>query len=213
MVVRNTTLSINFLRVSAGGNCFMESLGFRKVKDIDIGGLLEEVNEEHWKEVTLRQDHPESSHKDTESIYLRWSEKMDVKSVFNDLMAVDYPALDRLPVFKDILGEIFHSVRGEKLGRAMLVKLKGEGFIDRHVDEGPYADYYDRFHLCLQSGENVNFMIDHTSFKHYECCNMQPGELWWFDHKKPHCVDNTNSVDRIHLIVDIKTSMFRGDGF
>ena len=195
------------------GGGYMEKIGFHKINEFDIKHLLENLKEEHWKAITLRQEHPGSAHGDTESIYLRWSASMDVKSVFSDLDAVDYPHLDMLPEFKEVLQWIFYEVGGEQLGRAMIVKLKKDGYIEQHVDEGDYADHYDRFHLCLDAEPECDFMVQHgDSPLHFETTNMLPGELWWFDHKKPHCVDNGSGRDRIHLIVDVKTSKFRAGG-
>ncbi len=35
---------------------------------------------------------------------------------------------------------------------------------------------------------------------------MKAGEAWWFDNSQEHEVVNNGITDRIHLIVDIRTS-------
>jgi hypothetical protein len=35
---------------------------------------------------------------------------------------------------------------------------------------------------------------------------MAPGEAWWFDNAQEHEVINNSADDRIHMIVDIRTS-------
>lgn len=206
VVVGFTTVCVSGWMLYPSGGGDVEGLAFKKIKDIDVDGLLDEIKAEDWKEITARQDTPGTSHSETETIFLRCCKGHDLESVFNDTDAVDYPWLDRHPEFKQILREIFHAVDGVELGRALLVKLKEGGRVDKHIDEGAYSDYYQRFHLCLSSADNVFFMVDQSSENHYESVIMKPGELWWFDHKKPHCVDNLSDVDRIHLIVDVKTS-------
>lgn len=179
-------------------------MAFVKIADIPVDGLMDDIADEEWKEFTGRQDHPASSHKDTEAIYLRWSKSMSIDSVFTDIHAVDYPALDRHKQFRRVLAKIMYYTKGKELGRAMIVKLKPGGYIDKHTDEGDYAEYYSRYHLVLQSNDLVSFQVDLTNESHWETVNMVNGELWWFNHRKPHCVDNASDEDRIHLIVDIR---------
>ena len=186
---------------NSGGD--MEGLAFRMIKLMDVSGLLDLIRPEDWQEITARQEVEGTAHSDTETIYLRWCKGRDIHSVFNDLDAVDYPALDRMPVFRVLLDEIIDAVGGT-LGRAMIVKLKSGGHIDKHVDEGYYADNHTRYHLVLEAEDNVFFMVDQSSEHHYETVCMRPGELWWFNHKRKHCVDNCSDWDRIHLIVDVR---------
>lgn len=179
---------------------------FKKLSDLDVSWALDEVSDDMWQEITARQDTPGTNHGDTETIFLRWSADQSIGAVFTDLVAVDYPARQRLPMISQLINQI-HSVVGGELGRVILVKLKPSGMITPHVDEGQYADYYDRFHLPLSTNN------EHTLYVEYregcgEFCHMQVGELWWFNHKLKHYAVN-GDTDRIHLIVDIKTDRCR----
>lgn len=188
------------------GNIVKMTMPFRRVaQNINVAPLVARLKTrpELWGEITARQEAPGSPHKDTEAIFLRWCEGQDLDSVFNDLEAVDYPAASTL------MPEVGHAVLalltmlGEtaELGRVMIVKLKPGGHITPHVDEGRYADYYDRFHVCLE-GE-CDFTVAGKTF------TCRPGEGWWFNHKRKHEVRNNSTSDRLHLIVDVAVPAYR----
>lgn len=180
---------------------------FWKVAEgLDTSTLVAKVNEnpELWKENTLRQTFPGTAHHDTETIFLRWAEKMDVASAFTDLKAVDYPAVKKLsPWVRDVGIEVVRALKQEEVGRVMIVNLKPGGSIDEHLDEGKYADYYDRFHLVLSARYGNEFYVGPHSFR------GKTGELWWFNHKLLHRVENRSKFDRLHMIVDAVVPNFR----
>ena len=90
----------------------------------------------------------------------------------------------------------------QKFGRVMLTELRPGGYIPPHIDEGVYANLYDRFHLCLQGDEGSV----------YECggetVSPLPGDMFWTNHKRPHSVGNYGEMTRIHLIVDAMAVQF-----
>lgn len=179
-------------------------ISFEKIKsDIDVRPLLDALvkRPELWKEITLRQETAGSPHSDTETIFLRWSQDTSLEAVFTDLQAVDYPALEELPEARKLLNEFLSVVDWHNLGRAIIVKLKPKGFIKPHADEGEYADFYERFHLCLQSDAS-NTMFIMNDEREGEFASMREGELWWVNHKNHHWAVNDSDKDRIHLIVD-----------
>lgn len=189
----------------------MEPSLIRIAHGIPIDGLLAAVDADPslWGEITARQDHPASPHRDTEAIFLRWCAGLDVMSVFTDLHTVDYPAFHKLHRHVwPLLDLIYANVGGRELGRAMIVNLKPGGYIKPHADEGAYADHFERFHLALRSGPDNFFHVDSDEGPNHTA-RMRPGELWWFDHKRTHWVANQSSEPRIHLIVDIVAPKYR----
>lgn len=177
---------------------------------LDVSTLEKELlaNTNLWDQVTARQDHPASPHKDTKTIFLRWAKDISVESVFTDLVAIDCPALDVLSDARKLIGEIATSVGALKVGRVILTSLKPGGFITPHSDEGAYADHYERFHLTLASDPGNHFVVEHGP-DHYESAHMKQGELWCFNHKKVHHVFNGSRKDRVHLIVDAVAPAYR----
>ena len=97
-------------------------------------------------------------------------------------------------------------VEGERLGRVMVNKLRPGGRIYPHADTPAHAEYWDRYHVVLQSAPGANFRCGD------EMVNMQAGGIYWFQNAIEHEVTNNSVDDRIHMIVDIRThrAEFRG---
>lgn len=158
-----------------------------------------------WDESTARSNYPGSAHRMAQQIILRWAREQTIDAAFRELEAVDYPAAQALmPEASDLFLDLL-DVIGEAgdLGRVMLTRLPPDAMIEPHVDEGLYADHYDRFHVCLQAGEGSYF------YGGNEVVEMRPGEAWWFNHKREHSVVNHGGFDRIHLIVDVVAPSYR----
>lgn len=161
-----------------------------------------------WSQIVARQLTPGSPHKDTETIFLRWAEKLSLETVFTAIEAVDYPAFERLGQARDLIDGLMAMVGAKDLGRVIITKLKPGGSINLHADEGAYADHYERFHIALTGGEGAWFTC-YIDQDRAETVRMNDGELWWFHHKREHQVVNAGSSDRIHLIVDCVAPKFR----
>lgn len=155
-----------------------------------------------WLERTERQTEPGSPHAMTQSIFLRAPEELSVRSMFNELNTVPYPRWELLkPALLPVLVPLLLQLNAQELGRVLLVRLRPGGSIPEHVDEGAYAEYYDRFHICVDAEQPGNeFTVGGTTVL------MYPGEAWWFNHKRPHSVVNKTSSWRTHLVVDARTS-------
>jgi aspartyl/asparaginyl beta-hydroxylase (cupin superfamily) len=85
-----------------------------------------------------------------------------------------------------------------RLGRVIMTRLPPGKSIHPHRDEGPVPEFYKRFHLVVQGGDENVFMIED------EVKPMQSGEMWETDVRQMHTVINLMDQDRIHLIVDIE---------
>lgn len=157
---------------------------------IDVAPLLAELddNPQLWDEITLRQGYEGSAHRDTKAIFLRWCSDLSVKSAFLSKEAVDYPALAKLPAARPFL----------KDGRALVVNLRAGGRVTPHIDQGLYSEEFMRTHLVLSARPGVLF---HSGG---ETVEMRTGELWWFNHRTTHSVENNSGADRLHLIIDTR---------
>jgi hypothetical protein len=128
------------------------------------------------------------------------AELQDHLSRYDQHESIDYPAYAKLPEARGMIMELMHQVGGERLGRVMINKIKPGGRIFPHADTPAHAEYYDRFHIVLQSAPGVDFRAGD------EHVYMGEGEVWWFDNTQEHEVINNSAVDRIHMVVDIRTS-------
>lgn len=164
---------------------------------------------ELWKEDTYLRDYPQGPFKEIESIILRFPVKSVVEteeelrkhaSTYDQHESIDYPPYAKLTEARPIVMGLMAQVGGERLGRVMINKIAPGGRIFPHADTPSHAEYYDRFHVVLQSAPGVDFRAGD------EHVYMGVGEVWWFDNSQEHEVINNSAVDRVHMIIDIRTS-------
>lgn len=171
----------------------------RLLTNINVGPMLDalDARPELWDEITVRQEAPGSPHHDTKCIWLRGPREITLDSVFNDLRSVDYLSMGELAeAVYPLVAPILRQLGSTNLGRVMIVALQPGGYIDPHEDQGKYAKAFSRFHLVLTSDQGNSFSCDG------ETVHMQPGELWWFNHRGQHEVRNDSTTPRIHIIFD-----------
>lgn len=83
------------------------------------------------------------------------------------------------------------------LSRVNIISLKPEGKVYRHFDRGEYYKRRDRYHFVLQSRNGTKMIVEN------EERIWKEGELWWFDNKKLHEVENLSDLPRIHIVFDL----------
>jgi len=178
--------------------------------DLPVGPLVEKLGQHPllWKDITARQDAPGSPHVDTECIVLRWPADQSVWASFYDLTCIDYPASELLmPEVGALMLAVLNALGLEAsrvdVGRMLIVSLKPGGHVRRHLDEGPYADKYDRFHVVLQPGDESLFLVE----GHPQVSGQ--GDLFWFNHKCTHEARNRGTQARWHLIIDLVSPSWR----
>lgn len=153
-----------------------------------------------WGEIDFRTATDGSPHAEGSDILMRFNEITDIDSILNDLDCKNYPAMFELPRCADLVFMLMAAVRGERLGRCIVSKLRPGAKIHSHVDGGLSADYYDRYHIVLNGCPGSIF-----------CCgdekvSMSTGEVWWFNNIDEHSAINNSADDRIHIIADIRLS-------
>ena len=193
----------NFLRIAQGVNVMPLLLAIRRRPEL-------------WKEDTFLRHYPQGPFGGTESIMLRFPKiadfskdksgkkmekyKANLLPGYDQHESIDYPPFKLLTEARPIVFALMHTVAGERLGRVMINKIVPGGRIFPHADTPMHADYYSRFHVVLQSQPGVVFRTGD------EQVYMAPGEVWFFNNKLEHEVVNNSADDRIHMIVDIRTS-------
>ena len=173
----------------------------RVVTGFDAAPLLArlEAAPELWQ-TGPRETYPGSAHVQAQSIPIRWvPQAPSPEAVLNTPESIDYPAAAQL---MPEVGEAVMSVLERlgpigDLGHVILTRLPPGSSITHHQDEGVYADLFDRFHLCLQGDPGNTFECGGETY------HPQPGEIFWFNHKRPHSVHNAGAIERVHLIVDV----------
>lgn len=175
---------------------------FLKIAEgIDVMPLLIQLqhHQDLWSTNDVRQSFEDSPHRDVDDILLRFSDTSD-PNIGDQLVCENTPSFDVLNAARQIVFALMATVRGTMLGRVMVTRLAPGKRIYPHSDVlGRYANTYKRFHVPLQCGSGCIFRAGD------EEVGMRPGEVWDFNAHAEHEVVNNGSVDRIHLIVDIRT--------
>ena len=170
--------------------------------DIDVFPFLSElwIQEEAWTLDTTRQNKI-TVQRNTDAIPIRkQTPRPDLSP--NENQECRFTAFSkRFPHCVGFL-EGFASEMNAYLSRAMIVRLKPNAEVFRHVDAGSYYFIRDRYHLVLHS-KSGSVLISGD-----EQVRMQPGELWWFDNKQYHEARNDSDEWRIHCIFDLLPKSF-----
>lgn len=180
-------------------------------KGLDTTPLLLAImrRPELWKEDTYLRDYPQGPFGQVESIMLRFpvkSVKQTQEEVEQHLLthdpheSIDYPPYKLLPEARPLVMSLLHYVGGERLGRVMINKIAPGGVIFPHADTPLHCEYYTRFHIVLKSAPGVMFRCGD------ERAYFEPGSAFWFNNALEHEVINESPDDRIHLVMDARTS-------
>jgi len=162
-----------------------------------------------WREDTYLRDYPQGPFGDCESIILRFpprsvleteEELEKFRATFDQHECVDQPIFKALPEARPLIFALMAFVNGERLGRVIINKVNSGGRIYPHADTPSHAEYYDRFHIVLKSSPGVVFRAGDESVY------MAEGDTWWFNNAQEHEVINNSAQERIHMVVDIRTS-------
>jgi hypothetical protein len=178
---------------------------------LDINPLLLQLrrNPQLWREDTYLRDYPQGPFGEVETIMLRFPVKsvheteealQQHQAQYDQHENVDYPAYRLLTEARPIVMNLMHYVGGERLGRVMVNKIAPDGRVFPHADTPVHANYWDRFHVVIQSVPGVEFRCGD------EQVYMPTGTIWWFQNAIEHEVVNSTGTDRIHMVIDIRTS-------
>ncbi len=177
---------------------------FLPIGTADVTPLMAEIvrQPELWKADTYLRDYPQGPFGDTETIFLRFppasvTELEQGQKDQHECVWMD--GAIHLPSARQLIFQLMNRINGERLGRCMINKLRPGGRIYPHADTPVHAEYWDRHHIVLQSAPGATFRCAD------ETVHMPVGTVWWFQNALEHEVVNNSEVDRIHLVVDIRT--------
>lgn len=94
----------------------------------------------------------------------------------------------------------FEQTYGGMIFRIAIVHLPPQGKVHPHIDFGEYYRDKDRFHLVLSGYYDMIVNEERQLFS--------AGDLWWFDNKQMHDVENVSEMPRIAIIFDTKGSVW-----
>jgi hypothetical protein len=169
---------------------------FRRLGSFDIPELKKKVlalTEADWNASTWRQERFEV-HKDTQTIALIFD--MDYRHE-NPTKHEMYFELDCERLLAPFAKTIADSFTGSGyIVRAILIRLKPGGVIDKHVDAGPSLTTGRRIHVPIVSNDRCVFAVGGDAI------NMGEGEMWEINNTRIHSVWNAGDEGRVHLVID-----------
>ncbi len=162
-----------------------------KIKIKSFKDKINNFNDKLWDDFDFRQK-TFKVHKETKTIPL----------IFDTDFRLSNPTyLYQYEIFKDefkIINSKLKKIYGKGfIIRAILVLLKSNSKIDKHIDTGKSLSICHRVHIPIITKKDVLFEIDN------EIKNLKEGEMWEINNsEKIHSVINNSDINRVHLIVD-----------
>lgn len=180
-------MSENFLKIAEGVNVL--PLRMALIRQPELFGKNNE-----------RATAYKSPHKNMTDIWVRYNDLKNYGEGFNNEHdSVWYPDSALIPQVRDIVFWLMSLVNGERLGGVLITKLPAGGKIASHVDTGWHAEYYDKYYIPIQNDDGAIFGFEDGVIK------PRIGDVYWFKNSNPHWVENNSSIDRIALIVCIRS--------
>lgn len=172
---------------------------------LDTGPILEELAAHPglWDEHPERRTAPGSPHAAMTDIWIRARARDDLaeEDAFRKPhRPVFYPAWRALPAIQPVVFGLMAEHRGTELGNVLLTRLPPGEAIGTHQDHGWAVEWYNRkFYVVLRSNARcVNTCME-------EEVAMRAGEIWEFENRVPHGVENNGASERISLIVTLRS--------
>jgi len=178
---------------------------------LEVLSLQKEVlkNINSFDEYNHRRTFPNSPHAGMTDIWARFNDVRPYLTVGSmqgfdaEHDSVWYPVIDKLPSLKKVVFDLMREVDGERLGGVLLTKVPPGGRVLKHTDSGWHAKYYDKFYVPILNEKGAVFCFEDGEIE------PEYGQAWWFDNSNPHWVENKSSVDRIAMIVCIRTEKYK----
>ena len=170
---------------------------FRQLDTVDVSDIKGKVlalTDEDWSAYDFRQNRPKSAQVETQSVPLIFDEDFRHE---NPTVREMYVELGCEALLAPILEPISDYYTGDGyIVRALLTRLKPQGVIPPHVDNGYSLLNCRRIHIPVVSTDRVEFTVGG------EQRTMKEGELWEINNAREHSVVNASEQGRVHLIID-----------
>jgi hypothetical protein len=178
---------------------------------VDVAPLVAQLQQhpELWDQNRMRKDGSGTPHSGMSDIWVRYNDKTECErtgdwSTFNHAHdSVWYPAYETLPALRPLIFDLMREVEGERLGGVLITRIPTGRGIAPHVDRGWHVEYYDKYYVSLKSARGASFHCGD------EWICPRPGDIYRFDNRIEHWVENQSGFDRVTLIVCIRSNRDR----
>ena len=161
---------------------------------IDVKSIKEKINNLDWDSFDYRQKNSEGNHAATKSVPLIFDENRKEAIKTNNYQLFEEELTKISEIFKEKIGDGI-------LFTALLINLPAGKKIGLHTDVGENFEQSRRIHIPIQTNEECLFSVEEDTR------NLKEGEIWEINNTgKNHKVVNNGNTDRIHLLVDWKST-------
>ncbi len=181
---------------------------------IDVMPLFLELQRQPhlWDQVRYRKDGKDTPHSEMSDVWIRYNdirpyqERGDYSGLNDSHEAIWYPAYYALPSLRPLIFGLMARVEGERLGGIWITRIPAGSKIAKHTDSGWHVETFEKFYLSLESEPGAEFYCED------EMICPKAGDLYWFDNRRMHWIDNRSSGNRTTLIICIQCHKFRKEG-
>lgn len=175
-----------------------------KERAYDVERLQDQLicQPELWDAVRLRTEHPQSPHRETSDIWVRYN---TMENYHGDMQRFNaehrpewYPVVDRLTEAKQLALEVALDYEALDIGMVLITRIPPGCQVYPHIDGGWHARHFEKFAIQVKGNAEQAF-----HFKDEDLITRD-GDLFWFDNAYPHWVTNPSAEDRITLIVCLR---------
>jgi hypothetical protein len=154
------------------------------------------MNPQLWNQRNARTKNDTSPQREVSDIWVRHIEGVEPDSEFDSIWLEPHKLLTAV---QSIAFGVMGLVQGERLGGVLITRIPPGKQVYPHVDLSWHAKYYDKFAVQIESHQQQAFCYEDGKFV------SAPGDIYWFNNQAEHWVINESPVDRITLILCIKT--------
>ena len=111
-----------------------------------------------------------------------------------------YPAWRALPSIQPVVFSLMGAARGVELGNILITKLPAGERILPHIDTGWAPEFYQsKFYVILKANEQCLNRCGGESVV------MRAGEIFQFENRVSHSIENNGETERVALIVTLRS--------
>ena len=179
----------------------------RSFPDQDIERAAAQVSllgDMFWNKHPQRTDRPDSPHRETDDIWLRYRDPAELHSPEDfrgPHFPIWYPAWSALTRLHPIVYDLAASVRAVHIGGCLITRIPPGKQVYSHDDRGAWHAEYHNTKIWVPLAANERC---------YNRCRdeeiiMRPGQAWTFNNLEPHSVRNEGDSARVTLICSFRT--------
>ena len=160
-----------------------------------------EAHPELWNQHRYRSDN--DVHREASDILLRCN---DPDNNSDWLESVNFPAMFTLSAAAYFVHTLCYMMKSDRIGRVIITRLLPGGKILPHTDDRiipGFCEYYNRYHLALSESPDCVFTCGDEKY------SPKRGQVFQFNNKLEHSVENNGDEPRLTLIVDLKKTVMR----